>query len=314
MTRLRLTEGVTLLFILILSTIATASDYSNIYVFGDSIVDNGNSFTYLKKYPETHADDYYQGRASNGPVLSERLATKLGLTLTPHLLLPENYQGGINYAYAGAQTNQTNKLLEPYENKGLGFPQQIDQFLSDFPDGIDQDALYLINIGANDLGDTWNLIKVLISRHTRKIVFNKWIRVIEKSIQRLKEAGARNVVVISLLNVGEFGPLLDKIVPKFKYFRITGTAENLTRYTLAFNEKLESALIDKFGSDLQLMFFDAHSAFNVLLENSEIIDTVCRTEPGIVCNDPEKYLFFDLQHLTTQHHETLAEMIYQQIH
>jgi outer membrane lipase/esterase len=58
----------------------SAGTFTEIFVFGDSLSDNGNA-----------------GRFSNGPVWVEHLATRLGLTLRP------SQAGGSNFAVGGAR-------------------------------------------------------------------------------------------------------------------------------------------------------------------------------------------------------------------
>lgn len=62
----------------------------NLYVFGDSLSDNGNLYKLIGSPPAP----YYDGRFSNGPVWAEYLPSLTGLAFTP----------GQDYAYGGAFT------------------------------------------------------------------------------------------------------------------------------------------------------------------------------------------------------------------
>ena len=77
---------------------ATAATFSQIYVFGDSLSDTGNS---LKATGIPPSPPYFQGRSSNGPVWSEYLADDLGLTP----------QQQTNYAFGGANSGSDNTLV-----------------------------------------------------------------------------------------------------------------------------------------------------------------------------------------------------------
>jgi phospholipase/lecithinase/hemolysin len=75
-----------------------AAMFSDMVVFGDSLSDVGNINTLsLSLYPPA---PYYNGRFSNGPLWNEWLSQDLGLSAaTPFL------QGGLNYAFGGAETD-----------------------------------------------------------------------------------------------------------------------------------------------------------------------------------------------------------------
>jgi phospholipase/lecithinase/hemolysin len=64
--------------VLAFTAIASASSYSAVFVYGDSLSDNGNLYGAIA-YPPS--PPYYNGRFSNGPVTSEQLATLLGAPL-----------------------------------------------------------------------------------------------------------------------------------------------------------------------------------------------------------------------------------------
>lgn len=57
---------------------AGASAFSGLYVFGDSLSDNGHLYALTGGFPPD--PPYHQGRFSNGPVAVEHLATGLGLS------------------------------------------------------------------------------------------------------------------------------------------------------------------------------------------------------------------------------------------
>jgi phospholipase/lecithinase/hemolysin len=73
--------------LLTLTSLASASSFSALVVYGDSLSDNGNLFS-LTGFPPP---PYFQGRFSNGPVAAEQLAATLGVPL-------------IDFAVGGATT------------------------------------------------------------------------------------------------------------------------------------------------------------------------------------------------------------------
>ena len=85
---------------------AAAPSFSDVYFFGDSLSDTGNTNKLFADIPPPfgpievpNMDDgpYAGGRFSNGPVWTEYLATGLGLAGAANPL----HQGGNNFAYAG---------------------------------------------------------------------------------------------------------------------------------------------------------------------------------------------------------------------
>src|SRR6185503_12905630 len=73
--------------------------YTGVSVFGDSLSDGGNVFTFSGG---TFPPPPYAQRLTNGPTAVEVMAANLGLPLTPSLL------GVGNYAYGGAETGLGN--------------------------------------------------------------------------------------------------------------------------------------------------------------------------------------------------------------
>ncbi len=69
-------------------SLASASSFSAVIVYGDSLSDNGNLYA-VAAYPPS--PPYYEGRFSNGPVAVEQLASAFGVPL-------------YDFAYGGATT------------------------------------------------------------------------------------------------------------------------------------------------------------------------------------------------------------------
>jgi phospholipase/lecithinase/hemolysin len=80
-----------ILVLLAFPAIAHATSFSAVFVYGDSLSDNGNLYA-ATGYPPA---PYYDGRFSNGPVAVEQLATDLGAPLH-------------DFAWAGATTGVGN--------------------------------------------------------------------------------------------------------------------------------------------------------------------------------------------------------------
>ena len=61
-----------------LAAFASASTFTSVIVYGDSLSDNGNLYALTGQPPAP----YYNGRFSNGPVAVEYLASTLGVPLS----------------------------------------------------------------------------------------------------------------------------------------------------------------------------------------------------------------------------------------
>lgn len=114
------------------SMVANASPYSALYVFGDSLSDNGN-ITNLSDSPPS---PYFGGRFSNGPVAAEYLASGLGVPL-------------FDFAVGGATTGISNPDVPSLPNSGV--MSQVNLFASNHLSGVDSNALYMIWAGPNDI-------------------------------------------------------------------------------------------------------------------------------------------------------------------
>ena len=248
------------------------SQFEQLFVFGDSLSDVGNFFdATFELEPDSR---YFEGRFSNGPVYSELFAELM--ELDP--LLPSN-NGGTNYAFAGGRTADT-----PFFAGGF-FINDLDDQVNEFLDGnaVPSDALYLVLAGGNDfvLGETTNAAAPAG-------------RVVDQ-IERLTNAGARNVLSINLPLLGD--------VPRFQDER-----QVLNERTETFNRILNDELDDLQARDpeLSVMRLDIASLFVQLVSHPEEFGFTNVTDEGINADDAEGFLFWDCVHPTAEAHQLLA--------
>ncbi len=118
-----------------------AAPYSDLFVFGDSLVDTGNDYLVAGGAVPDPSQPYAPGRFSNGPLWIDNLASGLGMPFAAAPFLA----GGNNYAFGGARTGTglvpPGLLLQVGVLYGLGHA------------AADPNALYVITAGANDLRD-----------------------------------------------------------------------------------------------------------------------------------------------------------------
>src|SRR5262249_50511423 len=100
-----------------------AGPYTQLLIFGDSLVDTGNVFVASRgTFPAS--PPYFNGRFSNGPVWVEALAPALGLPAPVPSLL-----GGTNNAWGGAETGLSGLSTRGTPNIGT----QITGYLATHP-------------------------------------------------------------------------------------------------------------------------------------------------------------------------------------
>lgn len=237
--------------------------YTGIYVFGDSLSDTGHSP--LKKF-------------SNGDMWVQYLAENLNLTYNPE----------DNFAYAGALTDNTNKL-----GNFPGLQTQVDQYLANHATA-DPQALYVVWAGANDLLadlSTPDKIAQVIATAVTNIV---------TAVTKLQQHGAKNLIVLNLPDLGKTPRALSQ-----------GASDTLTTISTHFNQSLATALqplsviqINIFASLEALIDPQANLSFTHLTHLTE----VCVNQQT-VCDNPDEYVFWDDIHPTSVIHRVLASII-----
>lgn len=181
--------------------------YEQFFTFGDSLADSGNVWLASKLLgvspapppSETPNRAYFDGRFSNGPIAFEYLWNRLrtGTTsgpLRPYIMSPiVPSRGAVNYAFGGTGT----PLLDQTPG-GLHAPGLLGQ-VELFRLGLagrrpSKRALYAIVTGANDYRvDQYNPAPT----DPQVVIAN-----IVTALRRLHALGARDILVLSLPNLG----------------------------------------------------------------------------------------------------------------
>lgn len=266
------------LFSFMLPLKATAATFSQIYVFGDSLSDTGNSLNATGLPP---SPPYFQGRFSNGPVWTEYLANDLGLSP----------QQQTNYAFGGANTGNDNTLIPGVQ--GLpGLQQQIDSFKATNT-SADPNALYVVWAGANDY----------LSRSTTNP--NVPVNNLSTAVSSLAGYGAKNIMVANLPDLGKLPGTSGDIQ----------VSSGLSALSEAHNEGLAANLnLPRQQSDVNIIPVDVNSLFKQAIANPQKFNFTnvtqsCLTQTS-VCANPDKYLFWDDIHPTTVSHELVGDLAF----
>lgn len=273
--------------------------YSSLYVFGDSLSDQGNFFLLSGGTvpPPEYNGGGVNGRFTNGKNYIDYLAPMLGLTSTSSLL------GSTNYAFGGARTYYHPQL--GYQGSLLG---QYDSYGSSSHSIADPDALYIVWAGANNLKDILlppsgiAFDPLLIPGELKHVATD-----VGFVISSLAASGARNILVPNLPDLG--------VVP----LATGGGPPNTSASLLTANYNSILASILSGFSGINLMQFDTFSFlddvyYNNLLPNVTDVAYDKFVEPGgTTVTNPENYLSWDGFHPTTVAHQMLAEQIYSKV-
>jgi phospholipase/lecithinase/hemolysin len=304
---------------------AGVSSLRNLFVFGDSLSDSGNSGVLTGGF-FTPAP-YVGNRASNGPVAVEylwKIFNPGDNSFKPSL------SGGTNYAILGATTGKKNNLevgdppgplLNPaFVNKGNAW--QLDQFTTNKPSFEAKSSLFLLWLFPNDVfyclntpSGSGNCNSAGTSSGADPTTTNLFavpglaVSNLIASINTLADAGARNFLVVNSPDLGS--------TPAFR-----GTANQalMTALSDGFNTALESQLNTLAGAkpQLDIELFQLDDALQSLIADPTGSGFTNVTQPCLsgstVCADPSTYLFWDDLHPTTRTHDILAQQLYNVAH
>jgi phospholipase/lecithinase/hemolysin len=287
---------------------------SDMFVFGDSLSDAGNSGLVTQNFAGTTfpPPPYAGGRYSNGPTAVEYLWNQLGSGGGP--LLP-SLAGGTNFAVGGATTgvesfNEVNDVvpeaLRPaFDN--LSAASQLTAFQSYAASNpFDPDtSLFVVWLFPNDVfyaNSTGALPGAVPGSPGGGDVVSNGIANILTIVQILAAAGAENFLVLNLPDLGD--------TPAF---RGTPQGAALSQLTDAFNAALTDQLdLIAAALDITLTQFFIDQVFQQLLAAPAAFGLTNTTQACVqnldICS-PDDWLFWDGVHPTTRGHQIIARQI-----
>ncbi len=306
--------------------------FDAMYVFGDSLSDNGNDLILTKllrldpAIPPSQAPHrtYFQGRFSNGPISFEylwRLIKKSNTArVVPSLAFaqPAN-KGAVNYAFGGATSGLVATTPGGFSVPGLLAQVEAFRFGLLGRNPV-RDALYAIWIGSNDYVTPTPAATLPLT-----VVSN-----IKQSIQRLYGIGGRHFVVLNMPNLG----LIPLVQPPQ-----SDAAMGLTAISQAHNALLAQAVlelststtlpgikitsIDVFALEQKLRigldpFFANIPALEVLAPNLNPPASLCLLVSPANCpnlvsltlTEQQPFFNWDVEHPTTFVHGILGQEMY----
>ena len=218
-------------------------------MFGDSLSDNGNLAAALgTTFPNPPS---YHDSFTNGPVSVQLLAQSLGLSLNPSLwTTAPAAPAGTNYAVAGA----TSSPMASHGDPAISLPEQVGAFSFYSGGAADQNALYVIMIGGNDVRDA-----ALYQTGTDATdAITAGVKTEVDEIKALSGEGAKDFLVVNVPNVG--------LIPEFT-LENPGDAANATAYSISYDSQLSAGL-----EGLGLPKGDQLTDFNLFAFNANILE------------------------------------------
>jgi phospholipase/lecithinase/hemolysin len=307
------------LFSFMLPLKATAATFSQLFVFGDSLSDTGNAFIATgglvnPTQATPPSPPYFPGRFSNGPIWVDDLGSKLGLTPAVYAnLIPggPSPTEGINFAVGGATTGDFNAFVPSPPFPPSGLQAQIKTFTSLKAAGLpaDSNALYTVLAGGNDF-------------ISGSIDPSGSVNNVSKAVTDLYNAGARNILVSNLPDLGKtpralgFDPL-NPVLP--------GTSQLGTLFTNGYNIGLAQTLggLNQSLPGINLISVDINSVINNAIEESKNsgspftnVTQACLFDPSCISSNPveqNQYLWWDGIHPTAGGHRLIADAAFNAI-
>jgi phospholipase/lecithinase/hemolysin len=284
------------------------SRFSGIVVFGTSLSDPGNAFVLLGDAatpPDFTLNEFFIPSApyaigghhfSNGATWIEQFAKSVGLGQSVRPALATPGLGATNYAVGAARAY----------NDGMNFnlTLQVDTFLQRSGGVAPADALYVIEMGGNDIRDSF---QVYAGGGNGGPILQAALGSIGGNIQRLYAAGAREFLVWAAPNIA-LTPAIRSLGP--------GAGALVTLLTQTFNGGLDQ-LLGQLALVLPGISFarlDAYQITTAIVADPAAFGltnatTACVTpnDPPFTCKPADAFLFWDGIHPTRAGHAILAQ-------
>lgn len=254
--------------------------FSNVYVFGDSLSDDGNGFA-LTQGQLPPSPPYNEGRFTNGLAWIE--------TMTPFLRLPVNPDGNLAFGGATSGTLNVNTDKLPAGSPPLpGLADQIDGFIQAIPQA-DPDALYVVWAGANDYmgGNSTDVAQTIDNLAT--------------AITDLAEVGAKNFLIPNLPDLSKTP--LGRSLPVEQQQGLGLLTQAHNNALLAMSDTLEQ------NPNINIIPVDVYTMVNNVIAAPGEFNLTNVTDNFLTsgATDASQYLFWDILHPTAVGHDTIAQ-------
>ncbi len=283
--------------------------YDQIVVFGTSLSDSGNAFALVggnNTPPDFSVNPflvpdrpYSKGghHFTNGSTWVESFAREQGLGWSVKPAFKGSNPGAANYAVGAARAYD--------DGVNVDLAAQLEAFLHDSGGVASADALYVIEMGGNDVRDA---LAAFAAGGNGGIVIRQALSSIAGAVQVLYGAGARRFLIWNAPNVALTPAIrvLDGLSP--------GAAAFAFQLTVVFNTALNGVVAQLEGlPDIQIKRLDAFRLLNDIVSDparfglTNVADPCINpTKEPFVCNRPDDFLFWDGVHPTRAVHAIIA--------
>lgn len=269
--------------------------HNTVYVVGDSLSDPGNFYDLTGFWPPSPP---YATTFSNGPVWTDYLAADLGIKVDSRA-----YGGAMtgDYLVGGMTVSNFNNVQYPglFPQPLPGVPDEIEDLLDDYPNGLNPFGLYVVWAGPNDFffGLATGSVEPVLGQAVQNIA---------ETVCTLGSFGARHFVVANIPDIGKT-PFASAMGPEAPML--------FSQAIAAANTGLEQALATLPPHCAESIdIFDSYQALNDIINAPQDyglsnVSDACLVPPAGLCAEPDRYLFWDDVHPTTATHAIFAEQM-----
>jgi len=296
--------AILILLVALPSAVLADEEFERLVIFGDSLSDSGNAFVLtgevsVPPYLLVPEAPYARGgmHFSNGQTWVERLAKKLKLVPNSRPVF-RGQKKAANYAIGGARARSTGST---------DLSTQVGLYLTNVNyDASDDDTLYVVFIGGNDIRDAITALATDPTGATSLSILTDAINSIQGNIQALAAAGAEHFMIANAPDLG--------VVPavRLQGIVVQGFASFLSE---SFNANLAQVLgLIEEPLDIEIENLDIFTLINQVVANPAAFGMVNAQDPCInpgqieqpTCSNARQYLFWDGIHPTAAGHQIIA--------
>jgi phospholipase/lecithinase/hemolysin len=276
-------------------------------VFGTSLSDPGNAFALVggTNTPPDYLNDalliptapYTRGghHFTNGPTWIEQLARTLKAGVNAEPAFKGANPRAMNFAVGAARARET--------GSGANLPLQVATYLQAVGGVASPQALYVIEVGSNDVRDA------LGAGAGAPAILTEALTSIRTSVDALYAAGARRFLIWNVPN-----PAFTPAIRVLNNALLSAAADSLAVW---FNAGLTAqlGLLTATRPGIEIRLLDVYQLLNGVIGNPAAfgftnVTTPCITpsEAPFFCQQPGDYVFWDGVHPTTAMHAVVAAL------